>query len=144
MAVWTVFEPEETVTGEAGWSERVVLVREAFAWRALFFAPLVLLANRLWLAAFAYVVIEAALLAAYVRFELGTGFLAVLLIPHLFVALELPTLRRLKLVRLGFEEAGVVSADGAEAAERRFFETRLGGSVAPGPVLGLFPEAVRR
>ncbi|GLK83520.1 DUF2628 domain-containing protein [Ancylobacter defluvii] len=144
MAVWTVFEPEEALPGEADWSERVVFVREAFAWRALFFAPLVLLANRLWLAFVIYAVIVGALLATYVNFELGDGFIAVLVVPNLFVALELPMLRRLKLARLGFEEAGVVNADYAEAAERRFFEARLGGPGVPGSVLGLFPEAMRR
>ncbi|GAB4070132.1 DUF2628 domain-containing protein [Ancylobacter sonchi] len=144
MAVWTVFEPEDGLPGEEGWSEQVVLVREAFAWRALFFAPLVLLANRLWLAFAVYAAVEAALLAAYINVELGDSFLLVLLVPNLFVALELPTLRRRKLAWLGYEEAGVVSADFAEAAERRFFEARLGIGAVPGPVLGLFPEAGTR
>ena len=143
MTVWTVFEPEDVLPGEPGWMDEITFVREAFAWRAVFFAPLVLLANRLWLAFLAYAVIEGALAAAYVRFDLGIWFIVVLLMPNLFVALELPGLRRRKLVWRGFEEAGVVSADYAEAAERRFFEARLGGG-ASGPVLGLFPEAVRR
>lgn len=144
MAMWTVFEPEEALPGEAEWSGRVVFIREAFAWRALFFAPLVLLANRLWLAFLAYVAVEAALVVAYMRLEPGNWFIVALLVPHLYVALELPTLRRFKLARSGYEEVGVVSADYVEAAERRFFESRLGGGpVVPGPVLGLFPEAGR-
>lgn len=144
MAVWTVFEAEDGEADALSRGDGVVFVQEAFAWRALFFAPLVLLANRLWLTLLAYGVIEVALLVAFVRLELGGWFVAVLLVPHLFVALELAGLRRWKLARRGFEEAGVVVADGEEAAERRYFEARSGIKAAPGPVLGLFPEVAGR
>jgi hypothetical protein len=47
LKTYIVFEPENARAGDAG--ERTEFVREKFSWPALFFAPLWLLFNRLWL-----------------------------------------------------------------------------------------------
>ncbi len=167
MAVWTVFQPEdgEPARALAGWSDRVVFVRDGFAWSALFFSPFVLLWHRLWLGLLGYAAAEAALAVAVPMFLAGTAAALVHLIPNLLVAFLLPDLRRLKLERRGHEEVGAVVAPTLAAAERRFFEGALTGGVpvptaaprppapfvapvhgraALAPVLGLFPEADRR
>lgn len=147
MTIWTVFEPEDDAAQETRWAERVVFVREAFSWLGLFFAPIVLLAHRLWLALAAYVAIQVLLAIAIRRFELEGWFEIVPLLPNLFVALELSGLRRWKLSAKGYEETGVVTAPSREEAERRFFAGRAGGTGgsigAPGEVLGLFPGVAR-
>ncbi len=160
MAVWTVFEPEEMDDARSGdWAEAVVFVPERFTWSALLFAPLVLLRYRLWLALIVYGAAQAALAAAMHAFDIDDG-LVLLLITNAAVAVFLPGLRRAKLSRAGYDEAGAVVATRLEAAEQRYFAARTGGaSSAPrtsmprrmdpparagqGPILGLFPEASR-
>lgn len=167
MAVWTVFEPDEAKDGTAPtlaqWAERVVFVREKFSWVSLFFAPLVLLRHRLWLALIGYLVLQGLISFGLDVLEIeGDRAGLLFLLPNLLVALSLSDLRRAKLNWRGYEELGAVVAPDRESAERRFFEGWLSGtaatpravsftaplqapigpaSVAPNPVLGLFPEA---
>ena len=162
MAIWTVFEPEdaEAAPSLAHWAGGVVLVPERLSWTSIPFAPLVLLAHRLWLAFLVYVVVQAALVYAIVWFELGNDALVLVLLTNLAVALLLPGLRCAKLIARGYEEVGAIVAPTLEAAEQRYIAARLGASVprapaplsagrlAPAPVperpvLGLFPEASR-
>ncbi|MBS7537593.1 DUF2628 domain-containing protein [Ancylobacter lacus] len=168
MAVWTVFQPEDEKPARAlaSWSDRVVFVREGFAWSAFFFSPLVLLWHRLWLGLLGYAVAEAALAVVVPMFLDGMAAVLLHLIPNLLAGLLLADLRRLKLERLGYEEVGAVVAPALAAAERRFLEGALAGGLVPVPatgtrpaapfvapahgraalvpVLGLFPEADRR
>ena len=162
MAVWTVFEPE--AAGEARttreWAEGFVFVPERLSWSALPLAPLVLLRHRLWLAFLAYALVQAAVFAAILLLDLDSDAFALLLVANILVAVELPGLRRAKLVSRGYEEVGAVAAPKLEAAEQRYFEARLGSPLPPasvaetprayaparppeGVVLGLFPEASR-
>lgn len=151
MAVWTVYEPDDTdgtLTGTQ-WSERVVLVRERFSWASLLFAPLVLLRHGLWLAFLAYVALQVLIGFAIVYFELDDVAVALLAFANLVVAFELPGLRGAKLEARGYDEAGAVIAPTLEAAEQRYFDGHDGGvPMRARPyarsVLGLFPEAVGR
>lgn len=168
MAVWTVFQPDDGMTDSTRgrWAERIVFVREATAWSAILFAPLVLIAHRLWLALVLYVLAQVLILLVVANLDLGDAENLLLLLPNLFVAFELSALRRRKLAARGHEEIGVVVAPNREAAERRFFESWLEAGGRPAPavaaatrpaepppgyvarppansVIGLFPEAGR-
>lgn len=122
MGIWTVLTREVPGDTPAEAAARIELVREKFSWATLVFAPLVLLRFRLWWALAAYVAV-ALLLGAAVAFAglaeevqdiVMAGF-------HLLLAFELPGLRRRRLERRGYVEAGVVSAEDRESAEHRFF-----------------------
>lgn len=161
MAIFTVFEPEDAdaASSFAQWAEGVALVPERLTWTAIPFAPLVLLAHRLWLALFGYALVQALIAGAVLWFALTSDALVLLLLTNVAVALLLPGLRRAKLVAAGYDEVGVVVAPSLEAAEQRYVEARLGGGSAlrasaeryplaahpspERPVLGLFPEASR-
>lgn len=157
MKTYIVFEPENARAGDAG--ERTQFVQEKFSWAALFFAPLWLLLNRLWLAFVLFCAAEI-LIACGVYYFGFTGFggFAALLLPPLIVAFEGAQLKRYRLHQKYYREADVVTADDLESAERRYFERRklasAGTPAAPPPafpekprssfsVIGLFPERGR-
>jgi len=161
MALWTVFEPAADEASTTRWAEDVTFVREGFSWAALFFAPIVLLRHRLWLALIGYFLIQGALAATLFSLDTGSNAFVLFALTHVAVALMLPDLRRGKLYFRGYEESGAVVATSLEQAEQRYFESRLSGkpaaterlfaSAAPAnssrraepAVLGLFPEAGR-
>jgi hypothetical protein len=153
LKTYIVFEPENARAGDGG--DRTEFVREKFSWAALFFAPLWLLFNRLWLAFVLFCAAE--LLIACAVYFLGlTGFVgaAALILPPLIVAFESAQLQRFRLLQKNYREADVVTADDLENAERRYFERRklpVRDSMSPPPasfadkpraaqsVIGLFP-----
>lgn len=157
MATFTVFSRARPQDFRAAAEGRVVFVREGFSWLTLLFAPLVLLAHRLWLALAAYVAVLAlmALATALGAPEASTQVVVVGL--NLLLAFELPTLRAHKLRRLGYADEGVVVALRRDLAEQRFFSNwaprrpappaslrPTGGvavtpAVAGGAVIGAFP-----
>ena len=162
MKTYLVFEPSSGGRTSAT-AERVVFLREKFYWSALFFAPIWLLLNRLWLG-FIFWCAAVALILAGVK-TLGLDVVSstlVLAVPSLIVAFEGTALKTFKLLHKGFREADVVLAEDLQAAERRFFErwkTPAERAIftppppppaslpeAPhssNPVLGLFPEPWR-
>lgn len=163
MKTYLVFEPASGGRTPAT-AERVVFVRDKFYWSALFFAPIWLLVNRLWLG-FIFWCAAMALIVAGIKtfgFSMPINALA-LVIPSLIVALEGVQLKQFKLLHKNFREADVVIAGDLAAAERRFFERwnkpaeRAIFSPPPAtppvslpevprssnPVLGLFPEPWR-
>jgi Protein of unknown function (DUF2628) len=137
----------------------VRFVREKFYWGALVFTPLWLIWHALWLAFCGWLV--AAVAIASITYAFGLNQMAsavVLLLPSLVVAFEGAELRRRKLVRAGFRDAGVAIGETLEDAERRFFADwklltsepnsadsqarppRIMQPPAPNGVIGLFPE----
>ncbi len=161
MKTYLVFEP---LPGgrTPGTAERVVFVRDKFYWSALFFAPLWLLLNSLWLGFVFWCAAVALIVAGIKTLGFGMPFDALaLVIPSLIVALEGVQLKQFKLLHKNFREADVVIAEDQEAAERRFFERwnkpadrAVFSPPAPpatlpdvprssNPVLGLFPEPWR-
>ena len=156
MKTYLVFEQAEagrTVNA----AERVLFVREKFFWLALILPLFWLLWHRLWVGLLGWigaVVIIGGIIWALNLDQITAA--AASLSPALVVALEGTELRRRKLLRQGFREAGVVVADDLEDAERRFFARWLAreetlrpapsGPVPPLPplpqtsVIGLFPE----
>lgn len=162
MKTFLVFEPARSGKNSET-AERIVFLREKFSWPALFFAPLWLLWHRLWLGFVTWLLAEFAVGALTQLFGLHPGATAFSLwLPNLLVAFEAAELRRRKLIRKGYTDAGIVLAHNLEDAERRFFEEWVMGSEAPArpqpsrtavsapaapgapvqgnPVIGLFPE----
>jgi hypothetical protein len=157
VKTYIVFEPPGGARNLEA-AERVVFLREKFSWPALFFTPIWLLWNRLWLAFLGWVALTVAIAVAMVALGLKeyAGFAAVA-IPSLIAGFEATALKRRKLLRRGFREVAVVVADDRDSAERRFFAAWLAGagkekehvpaaasmppgSLPPSGVIGLFPE----
>ena len=101
----------------------LVLVKEGFSWPAFFFSAFWALWHRLWLAALAILAANAALALAVVltspdpvtEIALSVGLAAI-------VGTVANDLYRRKLDKRGFLLAGVVAADDADAALRRFLD----------------------
>ena len=124
VSVYTVLEPplrrRETRRGP----DRFAFVRDGFHFWAFVLAPLWLLRHRLWLAFVGFALVSVAL--QFALRELGVGSDGRLIsygLLALLIGLEGGTLRRWTLVRRGWREAGIVSGDTREAAERRFFDS---------------------
>lgn len=107
-------------------AQRIVFVKEGFAWWAFLFPLLWLLYHRLWLALIAFT-------AAFV----ALGFLAALSVwPEwadailsfgisVLLGLEGNNLRRWTLAQQGYEQVDVTTGHDREECERRFFERWL-------------------
>jgi hypothetical protein len=124
MSVYTVHEPPLRRDEAAADPARFRFVRDGFHFWAFVLGPVWMLWHRLWLAFILYVLVSFA--AQVGLWFLGTGgdvkFLIGLLV-SILIGLEAPTLRRWTLARRGWATVGVVAADNAESAERRFFRT---------------------
>jgi len=157
MPVFTVHAPVDAVRRAD--SDRFVFVRDGFHFWAFVFGPLWFIWHRLWLALVAYIVVIAVVFGLLVALRTGgdaRGF--VLLIVALLTGYEAASARRWTLSRGRWHEQGVVVADDAEGAERRFFAQWTGESASPGlpstdrgapppvrpgahhDVIGLFPQ----
>jgi hypothetical protein len=155
-----VFEPVARRRNDAA-AELVRFVREKFYWSALFFAPLWMLWHALWLGFVGWLLAVATLAGVAYWLGLDPNMTMVLLwLPSVVAAFEGAELRRRKLLRRGYRDAGVAVGTSLEDAERRFFagwasrlempaENRpralyVAASEAPAasavPVIGLFPE----
>lgn len=155
MAIWNVLIPGKAGETEAHRAEHAMFVRERPFLLAFLFPALALLRFRLWLAFVGYLIVGGIFailddaLDPPVMAEAAAG-----LALNLLVCLELSTLRLHKLRRLGYREAGVVSAPTRDEAVRRFFSDFTFETLpdvlpprpprsrytAPGPVIGSFPE----
>jgi hypothetical protein len=159
LKTYIVYEPEDARAESAG--ERTEFVREKFSWVALFFTPLWLLWNRLWIAFVVFCAVEVLLASGIYLLRLQGPFTdALLLLPLLIVAFENAQLKRFRLLQKGYREADTVLAADLEGAERRYFERRKlaptrkksappASPSSPGisglarSVIGLFPERGR-
>lgn len=159
MPTYTVHAPPAKSADTASDPERFRFVRDGFYFWAFLLAPLWLLAKRLWLALFGYIVV--AVLFGFIFHlarapwwveALGSFFFALL------VGFEAGTLWRWTLTRRGWRMLGFAVGEDQEAAERRFFaewskgvppprraQPNYAAPVRRGPpsgsdVIGLFPE----
>jgi Protein of unknown function (DUF2628) len=161
MAVYMVLEPPRVDGDVVRRAERIVFVRDRFAWGAFLLGPLWLLWRRLWLALIGYIVVVGLVMVALRLAGAGPNWrtLAGVLI-GLLLGFEAANLRRWTLARRGWRDLGIVIGDDREAAERRFFDgyteraAERGETVAPaapyapppvrpgpaGDVIGLFPQ----
>jgi hypothetical protein len=159
MSIYTVHEPRLQAGTTAPEPERYLFVRDGFSFWAFLFGPLWMLCHRMWLVFTLYVVISLVLEGLVVVAGGSDAIVgAVGLLISLWVGLEAATLRRFTLRRRGFRDAGVISGEDREAAERRFFDAWLQHGTQPvvqpvipphgltsirqatSGVVGLFPE----
>jgi hypothetical protein len=158
--LFLVFEPAASAVPRTREdAERVVFLREKFSWPALLFGPFWLIWHGLWLGLLLWAVLAFAIAVGVAALDLRENLiLAAYAIPSLLIAIDATELRRRKLLRKGLRDAGVVVAEDAEIAERRFFEAWAAQPapagprmpppppprvppLKPSPVVGLFPEA---
>jgi hypothetical protein len=111
MRVYTVHAPPTAATPAE--DAAPVLIPEGFSWAALLFGPLWALANRLWLPALAWLVLEA--LATWLSPWAGLGL-------QFLLAAEARNIRRWTLARRGWREAGVVAAPTEASATQRLLD----------------------
>jgi hypothetical protein len=121
VKTYLVFEPAGGGR-DAATAADMIFLREKFSWPALFFAPLWMLWHRLWLALLVWLLAITVLAAAAYGLDLNPWSTALVLsIPTLIVAFEAAELRRRKLLRGGYRDAGVAIGRDLDEAERRFF-----------------------
>ncbi len=160
MSVYTVHEPPLRGADALAEAERFIFVRDGFYWWAFLLTPLWMLRHRLWLVLAIYLVVIAGLDTALHSVGASAFVIACVgILISLLVGFEASTLRRFTLRRRRWSNAGIVSGDDLEDAERRFFDIwvrnasvrRAAPSSAPPPqpaspgtdtsgVIGLFPE----
>ena len=101
----------------------LVLVEEGFCWPAFFFSVIWALWHRMWLAALLLFALKAGANEGAHALGLSAGAHAAVMLGAIaaigFVANDL---RRHWLGRRGFRDAGVVAAEGHDAALRRFLD----------------------
>jgi hypothetical protein len=157
LRTYLVFEPAGVGRSEES-ANATRFVREKFYWLALLFALPWLLWHRLWIALFGWLMALALLAGVAYALDLPpTAVVALMMLPSLVVAFEGSELRRRKLLRAGYRDAGVATGASLEEAERRFFAgwtpradvrqppaapppARDLPSAPPRSVIGLFPE----
>lgn len=164
MPTFTVHEPPLRKGESVPNPERFVFVRDGFYFWAFALTPLWLLMRRLWLVFVLYLVVVVAINVGltFVRAP-TTAKLAVSVLIAMLVGFEAGTLWRWTLTRRRWKTLGIVVAEDAEMAERRFFAAwnardssaaktevspaapQFSSPVRRGPpsgsdVIGLFPE----
>src|SRR5918998_2801474 len=103
--------------------DRFVFIRDGFYFWAFLLTPLWMLYRRLWLVLIGYLLLSGALAFGLPPLGLGGGpAFAIQLLLSILIGLEAGALRRWTLRRHKWREAGLVSADNHEGAERRFFD----------------------
>src|SRR5262245_38903143 len=162
MPTYTVHAPELPRTIDASRAaEQFVFVRDGFHFWAFVLPPLWLLLHRLWLALLIYVVGYGVLIIGLVVVRASSNIqLIVTLIVALLIGFEASSIWRWSLARRRWRTLGLVVAEDAETAERRFFaewQKRAAdppaspateqksaparrGPPSPSDVIGLFPE----
>jgi hypothetical protein len=126
MPTYTVHEPPSPPADRIDRAESLVFVKDGFSWLALLFAPLWLLAHRLWWPLLGYVLVSGALQVAARLTALDPGWVGLAgFTINLLLAFEADTLRRWSLGRRGWRTIGTVSGRTVAECERRFFDAWL-------------------
>ena len=104
-------------------AEQVELVREGFSWLAFLFSPVWLMVNRMWIETFGFFLLAVGLVrgGAMLHLPAVTVLLFTLLL-HLIVGFSAYDLKRGALARRGFRFTGVVAAETALNAQRRYYD----------------------
>src|SRR6185312_4074585 len=121
MPTYTVHAPPSR-NGSAADPQRFEFVRDGFHFWAFVLAPVWLLAKQLWLVFVGYLLLIAAIEAGFYFLKLPEGSqFAIELLIGVLVGLEASTLQRWTYARRKWTTLGLVTGDGQEEAERRFF-----------------------
>jgi len=144
-AAYTVHEPPDPAADRLDRAESLVFIGDGFSWAAALFAPLWLLANRLWLPLLGYVALIGLIVAGGIVLGVETATGLAVLALHLMIGFEADSLRRWSLENAGWQMLGSVTGDSLGECERRFFEAwlptqpiiRIGhtGSLVPPPII---------
>ena len=121
MPTCTIHEPPAPPADRIDRAEQLVFVRDGFSWLAFLFAPIWLLAHRLWWAFLAYVV-AALILDQILAFAGMPGSPLGVLALNLIVGFEADSLRRWGLARRGWRLLGSITGRNLDDCERHFFE----------------------
>ena len=135
MIVTTVYEPPEPPSDRLDRAAGHEFVGDGFSLLAAVFAPLWLLANRIWLGFAGYAAAFAVLAGIAAVWSPAAGWAGVALgALHLAIGFEAASLKRLDLERRGWTQLGTVAGRNLEECERRFYADWLQGKpYAPGP-----------
>ena len=142
MPMFTVHEPSSRGRGALDQADRMVFVKDGFNWAAFLVPLLWLLVRRLWLVLILVlalvVLLNVALFAVGVPDPLVFAANAAV---NFVLGFEAADLIRWTLARRRYRMVGVIAADSAIAAERRFFESWDGGAdAATPPPAGVAPH----
>ena len=103
--------------------ERFAFVRDGFYFWAFALTPLWMIWHRMWLVLLIYLIVAVGADGALHYAGIGSGSVVAGRAAHIVSGrLEASTLRRFTLAGRGWKNVGVVAGDGADAAERRFFD----------------------
>lgn len=160
MKTYVVLEPAGGGRTAAN-ADAVRFVREKFYWAALLLTLPWLIWHRLWLALLVWLLASGLIAAVGYAMALDPTVVALMmLVPPLILAFEGSELRRRKLLREGYRDAGTAIGSDLEDAERRFFANWQPRNVekskpadpprppapppaarpAPSSVIGVFPQ----
>jgi hypothetical protein len=126
MLTFTVHEPPNPPADRVDRAESLVFVKDGFSWLAALFAPLWLLAHRLWWPLLAFMLLAGGLQLVKQTMGVDQRWVGLaMLAVNLLIGFEADSLRRWSLERRGWRMLGSVSGKTAADCERRFFETWL-------------------
>jgi hypothetical protein len=126
LQIYTVHEPPQPPAEKLERGESLVFVRDGFSWMAALFAPIWMLAHRMWLVLIGYVVLQAALELSLTGLGAAPQWLGASAVGmHVALGFEASSLRRWTLARKGWRMLGAVTGTSAIDAERRFFQAWL-------------------
>lgn len=137
MQTYTVYEPPNPPADRVDRAESLVFVKDGFSWLAALFAPLWMLAHRLWWPLLGYIVANIALQA--VQWLTGVSpdlWVLTGLALNLLVGFEAGTLRAWTLERRQWRNLGAVSGRSLEECERRFLDAWLPSQPIIAPATG--------
>ena len=140
MPTFTVHEPPNPPPDRIDRAESFVFIKDGFSWSAALFAPIWLLAHRLWWPLLGYVVLSGLLelVRWVIPFDPGWVTLAAIGL-HLLIGFEADTLRRWTLGQRGWRTLGSVSGRNATECERRFYDEWLPTQPLIAPASGSSP-----
>lgn len=126
MKSYTVHEPPKPKSDRLDRAEDLVFIKDGFNVLAFVIAPVWLLANRLWLVLFFYVVLQAGLQLVFGYFGTGNSIRSAIAIGlNALVGFEADSLKRWTFARRGWAQVGTVTGDTFDICQRRFFEDWL-------------------
>ena len=139
MRSFAVLEPPDPPADRFDRALGLIFLKDGFSWTAALFAPLWMLAHRLWWPFLGYLALGAAIDLSAPLFGMRPywiGFLFLAL--NLSIGLEAATLRTWSLARRGWRELAFVTGRSLIDCERRFFEAWLPTQpvLAPGAMEG--------
>lgn len=139
MLTFTVHEGPDAPADRIDRADALEFVKDGFSWPTAVFPPVGLAGTGLWIAAALYFVGMLLLLLFANAVGMSDPWCALMIAAiHVYMAFELPSLRRWVLTRKGWRTVGVVNGASLEECERRFLESWLPDQ----PVLTVEPRAV--